>query len=79
MKQKNNPKDYVAIALEYAQEVVANKRKVHGHWIKQAGKRFFSDIKRANKKKGAAPFIFSPTHANHVCQFIEYLPHIEGV
>jgi len=78
MAQKNNNKDYVAIALDYAQEIAANKRKVHGYWIKQAGKRFLADLKRAQKKR-SAPFIFSPDHANHVCQFIEYLPHVEGV
>jgi len=78
MPQKGNTLDYVAIALTYAQEVAQNKGRVHGHWIQQAGKRFLADIKRAKKKKGA-PFIFSPSHANHVCQFIELLPHVEGV
>jgi len=70
--------DYVARALEYAHEVAKNKGKQHGRWLQKAGKRYIQDLKRANKKKGA-PFLFSAEQANKVCQFIELMPHVEGV
>lgn len=70
------PGDYVGIAVAYATEAAANKGKRYGRLIQLAAKRFISDLKRA-KKKGA-PFYFSPEHANHVCGWIELLPHVEG-
>ncbi|WP_312914476.1 terminase TerL endonuclease subunit [Stenotrophomonas sp.] len=70
------PGDYVAIAVAYATEAAANKGKRYGRLIQLAAKRFIGDLKRA-KKKGS-PFSFSPEHANHVCGWIELLPHVEG-
>lgn len=70
------PGDYVGIATAYATEAAANKGKRYGRLIQLAAKRFLRDLKRA--KKRGAPFYFSPEHANHVCGWIELLPHVEG-
>lgn len=70
-------RDYVQIAIEYAKEAVADKRRrKFGKLIRQASRRFLDDLKRA-KKKGA-PFIFDEWHACDPCDFIEKLPHVEG-
>lgn len=45
--------------------------------IRQAGQRFLDDLKRAQGKR--PPFIFDPWHANDACDFIQKLPHVEGV
>lgn len=72
-----DPSDYVAVAIAYANEAVADKkRKKHGLRIQQAAKRFLNDLKRAERKR--APFRFSPEHAAHACGWIENLPHVEG-
>lgn len=72
-----DPSDYVAVAIAFAQDAIADKRrKKHGLRIQQAAKRFLNDLKRAERKR--APFRFSPAHAVHACQWIEYLPHVEG-
>jgi len=70
-------RDYVGIAVEYAQAAVADKaRKKHGRWIRLAAQRFLDDLKRAKKK--TTPFFFDEWHANDACDFIEKLPHVEG-
>ena len=69
--------DFVAIAIAYAEEAVADvKREKHGVLMRQAGQRFLTDLKRASAKN--PPFIFDPWHANDACLFIEDLPHVEG-
>ncbi|HSH84062.1 MAG TPA: terminase TerL endonuclease subunit [Guyparkeria sp.] len=69
--------DYVAVAVEYAQEAADDRnRERFGKWIRLAARRFLDDLKRA-KKKGA-PFTFDEWHANDPCDFIEKLPHVEG-
>ena len=69
--------DFVAIAIAYAEEAVADKkREKHGVLMRQAGARFLDDLKRANSKN--PPFIFDTWHANDACSFIELLPHVEG-
>lgn len=69
--------DYVLIAINYAEEAVADKAgKEHGRRLRQAAKRFLDDLTRSLRKK--PPFVFSARKANAHCEFIEQLPHIEG-
>lgn len=70
-------RDYVAIAIAYAREAVADKKgKRFGKWIRLAASRFLNDLKRARAK--GAPFRFDAWHACDPCRFIERLPHVEG-
>jgi phage terminase large subunit-like protein len=72
-----DPSDYVAVAIAYAQEAIADKKGTRfGKLIRQAARRFIDDLARA--KKRGAPFRFSAEHACHACGFIELLPHVEG-
>ncbi len=74
----SGPRDYVAIATAYARQALADKRgKQHGELIRQASRRFLDDLKRARKR--GSPFIFDSWHAHDACDFIEKLPHVEGV
>jgi phage terminase large subunit-like protein len=74
----SGPRNYVQIAIDYAQAAVDDKdRKRFGKWVRLAAKRFLDDLKRA-KKKGNV-FIFDEWHATDACDFIEKLPHVEGV
>lgn len=73
----SNPADFVAAAIAYAREAVADKKGAKfGRLLRQAAARFLVDLKRAEAKK--APFTFSTDHANHACAWIECLPHVEG-
>ena len=45
--------------------------------MRLAAKRFLADLKRARRKR--PPFSWSPDQANAACEFIEQLPHVEGV
>lgn len=70
-------RDYVGIAVAYAEEAVADKKgKKFGKWVRLAGKRFLVDLKRAKRKR--PPFVFDEWHACDPCDFIEKLPHVEG-
>jgi phage terminase large subunit-like protein len=70
--------DYVAVALAYAEEAVADtKGKQFGKYVRAAARRFLSDLKKAQRKR--PPFLWSPGQANRACAFIERLPHVEGV
>jgi len=70
-------RDYVAVAVEYAREAVADRKlKRVCKWTRLAAKRFLADMKTANKR--SASFKFDPWHANDACGFIESLPHVEG-
>ncbi|UXC34789.1 terminase large subunit [Cupriavidus gilardii] len=70
-------RDYVGIAIAYAKEAVADKkRKKFGKLIRQAAQRFLDDLKRAKKRD--CTFIFDEWHACDACDFIEKLPHVEG-
>lgn len=72
-----DPSDYVAVAIAYAHEAIADKKGARfGKLIRQAARRFIDDLARA--KKRGAPFRFSAEHARHACGFIELLPHVEG-
>jgi phage terminase large subunit-like protein len=68
-------KDFVAIAIAYAERAIADK--VHyGRWVRLAAKRFLKDLKRAGQERG--PFYFDPDEANRPCRFTEMLQHVEG-
>jgi len=70
-------RDYVAIAIAYAREAVADtKRRKFGRLLRLAAQRFLDDLKRAEEED--APFRFDPWHAADPCRFIERLPHVEG-
>ncbi len=71
-------RDYVAIAIDYAREAVADKKgRKHGRRIRLAAQRFLDDLKRAKGKR--PPFVFDQWYAHDACDFIEKLPHVEGV
>lgn len=73
----SHSRDYVTIAVNYAKEAVADKKRdKFGELIRLAAKRFLLDLKRAEKEK--CSFYFDDWHANDVCDFIEKLPHVEG-
>lgn len=70
-------RDYVAIANQFAQEAIADKKhQRHGEWIRLAAARYIADLKRAGGKR--PPFVFDEWHARDACDFIEKLPHVEG-
>ncbi len=72
------PRNFVEVALAYAREAIADKKGVKfGRRIRQAAQRFLDDLKRAKGKR--PPFTFDPWHANDACDFIQKLPHVEGV
>lgn len=75
--ESDQQRDYVAIALAYAREAVADKRgKKFCKLTRLAARRFLRDLKRAKPKN--APFRFDEWHACDPCRFIEALPHVEG-
>jgi phage terminase large subunit-like protein len=73
-----HPRNYVDIALRYARDAAkpAN-RKHYCKWVRLAARRFIADLRRARGRK--APWRFDEWHANDACDFIEKLPHPEGV
>ncbi len=70
-------RDYVAIAEKWCRDVVAG-RIVAGQLTKFAAKRHLNDLKRAKSDKGWG-YYFDPWHGNDVCDFIEKLPHVQGL
>jgi phage terminase large subunit-like protein len=75
---ESGPRDYVAIAQAYAREAIADRKgRKFGRLIRLAARRFLADLTRAKGKR--APFKFDAWHAHDACDFIEKLPHIEGV
>lgn len=73
------PRDYVAIALAYAEDAASDAIGArYGRWIRLAARRFIRDLKRSQQLKHP-PFYWSPEQANAACEFIEQLPHVEGV
>lgn len=76
---KKVDRDFVAIADDYAKRAIADRKgKKFGLYIRQAAKRYQNDRKRARRKRGA-PFTFDEDLACDPCDFIEKLPHVEGV
>lgn len=70
-------RDYAGIAEQWARDVAAGKI-VACRWVKLACRRHLNDLKKARKGK-AWGFYFDRWHADDVCDFIEKLPHVEGV
>ncbi len=66
-------RNYAAIADRYARDVVSGKV-IAGKWLRLACKRHLDDRR---KRKWACRW--NVWHANDVCDFIEKLPHVEGV
>lgn len=65
---------HAAIANQYARDVVEG-RVLACKWVRLACKRHLDDLARA--KRGWV-YIFDEAKANHVCRFIEKLPHVKG-
>lgn len=77
-RSSRNPADFVDVAIAYAEEAAADRKGERcGKWVRLAAKRFLADLKRAGKKR--PPFLWSRDQANAACEFIEQLPHVEGV
>ncbi|ERS12016.1 terminase [Marinobacter sp. EN3] len=68
-------KDYVAIAMEYANGVLSGDIPAC-KWVQLACHRQLNDLKREGQDD--FPYWFEPALANRVCQFIELLPHVKG-
>lgn len=66
---------YAARALQYAEDVV-NEKIPACKWVRLACERQIADLERWSGKD--QPYRFDEEKANHVCQFIELLPHIKG-
>lgn len=77
-KQLSNvPSNFVTRAKQYAQAAVADtKGESFNIWIRLAAARFVKDLERA--KSNPAPFTFDAARAEHVCKWVECLPHVEG-
>lgn len=70
-------RDYVGIAIEYAQAAVADtKGRKFGKLLRLGAKRFLDDLRHAATKRPR--FKFDEWHAFDACDFIEKLPHVEG-
>lgn len=65
-------RDYFSIALQYATDV-CNGTIVACKYVKQACARQLKDLDRENFK-----YTFDVNRAEHICAFIEKLPHIKG-
>jgi phage terminase large subunit-like protein len=66
---------YVAEARKYAEAVLAGAVPAC-KWVKAACRRQLDDLERG--AAGEWAYEFSTTRAEHVCRFIELLPHIKG-
>jgi phage terminase large subunit-like protein len=68
-------RDYAALANRYAREAVRDKRgRRFCKFVRLAAQRHLDDLKRKDWE-----FTFDPEHGNNVCDFIEKLPHVEGI
>lgn len=70
-------RDYAGIGERWAKQVVSGSV-VACKWVKLACRRHLDDLARA-KKDRAWGFVFDRWHADDVCDYIEKLPHVEGV
>ncbi|CAH0355323.1 terminase large subunit [Sphingobium sp. CECT 9361] len=71
-------RDYASIALAYAKRAAGDKQQLdHCKWVRLAAQRHLDDLKRQRAKDWG--YRFDPWHANDICDFMEKLPHIEGV
>ncbi len=62
-------------ALDWVDDILSNKQPSCKR-IKQACKRFRADLKRAGTDQ--FPYVFDMEASEHMCAFMEALPHIEG-
>lgn len=69
-------RDFVGMATEYAQDVVAKKIPACD-WVRYACERQLNDLARAESEEGWH-YHFDEAAASRVCKFIELLPHIKG-
>ncbi|RUT33183.1 terminase large subunit [Arsenicitalea aurantiaca] len=76
-KAGEHARDYVGIAERWARDVVAGKE-VACKWVKLACRRHLNDLKRAARDQ-AWGYYFDRWHGDDPCDFIEKLPHVEGV
>lgn len=65
-------KDYFAIALAYAEQVVSGEI-IACKYVRLACERQLKDLSREKFN-----YVFDVSRANHICAFIEMLPHIKG-
>ena len=73
----DHARDYAAIALEYAKEAAAEKNShLFCKYVRLAAQRHLNDLKKA---ADGWDYYFDEWHANDVCDFVEKLPHVEGV
>src|SRR5262245_45042075 len=66
---------YVALGLEYAQNVVSGTI-VACEWVKRACRRHLDDLERYTG--GDTPYYFDAGKADYVCDIIQHFPHIKG-
>lgn len=66
------PRDYVAMATQYAEDVVAGSIPACAY-VQAACQRQLTDLQRDDLR-----WRFDEERASHVCRFIEKLPHIKG-
>lgn len=72
-----DPIDYVAIATQYASDVVLGYKVVNRKVI-AACTRYLSDIKRADQNDPTFPYILDDDSAGHICSFVERFPMVKG-
>jgi phage terminase large subunit-like protein len=76
--ETGHARDYAAVALQYAKTAAADRyQRTHNKFVRLAAQRHLDDLKRSRRRDFG--FKFSAEHANDVCDFIEKLPHVEGV
>lgn len=74
---KTSTSDFVAVAIAYAEDAIADSAgKTYNEWVRRAARRFLHDLKHTQGKR--PKFTFSAAQANKACTFIENLPHVEG-
>ena len=62
-------------ALDWVDDILSNKLPSCKR-ARQACKRFRADLKRAGTEE--FPYVFDMEASEHMCAFLEALPHIEG-
>ena len=70
-------RDFAAIALKYAEDVVTGKIDAC-KWVILACQRHLDDLRRSQKPRTRWQYVFDEAKAARICTFIEVLPHIKG-
>lgn len=76
MHDAQSNRDFPAIARQYAERVVAGQRTA-GQLQVLACQRYLDDLELAQQPD--CPWLWSDWDAQSVCEFVEQLPHVEGV